>query len=57
MFPHDFLYLVIAFLLPIKGSLFPEVIPFLNVSVYQIGKKNVNNSHLLEKNSLVSAHL
>lgn len=56
-FPHDFLYLVIAFLLPIKGPLFPEVISVLNISVYQIGKKKVNNSQLLKKNILFSTDL
>lgn len=39
VFPHDFLYVVIVFLLPVKGPLFPEVISVLNVSIYQIGKK------------------
>lgn len=49
MFPHDFLYLVIVFLLPIKGPLFPEIISVLNVSIYQIGKKSANHSQLLKK--------
>lgn len=50
MFPYDFLCLVIAFLLPIKGALFPEILSVLNVNVHQIGKKKkVNHSQLLEK--------
>lgn len=53
MFPHDFLYLVIAFLLPIKGPFFPEIISVLNVSVYQIGKKKSESFTTIEKICLV----
>lgn len=49
MFPHDFLYLVIVFLLAIKRPLFPKVVSVLNVSVYQVEGKKVNNSQLSKK--------
>lgn len=52
MFPHDFLYLVIVFLLAIKRPLFPKVVSVLNVSVYQVGGKKVNNSQLSKKNCI-----